>query len=603
MKLIRSLLPGFLVLLSLSACGNGNGSLGLPLPGFGDSDGIAYDVDIEGDMADGLRDKLEESSQLIALSGDLPPSKAALRRRVNHDLDGLRSVLRAEGYYAARIEANIEEESDPARVTISVEPGSRYEISGYEVLYTREADSLPTDATEFGWNPGMAARGEAVVEIEQALLDRLQRNGFPKASIDDRRAVVNHDTQTMTVTLKVDPGPRAVFGPLDVEGLKKVEEDYVRYVIEWPEGETWDQGELDEVRRKLATTNLFRTVHVDADDAVDAQGRLPVTASVEEAKHRTIAAGVNYSTDEEFGGELSWEHRNLFGRQERLRLSLEGSAIRQEAKADLRKPHFLARDLTFRSNVTARAQETDAYDERTGAAFIGLEKRLAEIWTVGIGVSGDYSLIEDDAEKSTYAIIGLPLHGGRDSTDDLLNPTEGTRVTLSATPYFATIESDVNFTVFETEASAYIGLGKEDRVVPAVRARVGSIVGADTVDIPITKRFFAGGGGSVRGYEYQKAGPLDAEGHPVGGRSVLETGLELRWRVTDSVGVVPFVDGGNVYDESTPDFGEDLFWAAGLGFRYYTIAGPIRLDVAFPLNGREGIDDDFQIYVSLGQAF
>ncbi|MEN8197446.1 MAG: BamA/TamA family outer membrane protein, partial [Pseudomonadota bacterium] len=255
------------------------------------------------------------------------------------------------------------------------------------------------------------------------------------------------------------------------------------------------------------------------------------------------------------------------------------------------------------ANVTGRAQQTDAYDERTGAGFAGLEKRLAKILKFGVGLSAEYSLIEDDGVKSTFAIFGIPIHGGRDSTNDLLDPTEGTRLKLSVTPYLATIEQDINFTVFEVGASAYVGLGKEDRVVPAIRVRAGSISGLDTLDIPITKRFFAGGGGSIRGYEFQKAGPLDAEGDPIGGRSLLEAGFELRWRVTDSIGIVPFAEGGNVYDEQTPDFGEDLFWAAGLGFRYFTVAGPLRFDVAFPLNRRDGIDDEFQIYVSLGQAF
>lgn len=590
----------------LAGCGGGNGDgLLLPLPGLG-GNGVAYDISIEGEIDPGLRDKLEAGSQLIALRKQAPASRAALRRRVAGDVEGLGSVLRAEGYYGGVVAPKTDLDSDPVRIVLNISPGVRYGVTKYDIVFAggQAGDEPPVlDPRDFGFVGGMPARGEDIVAIEQAVLDHLHRNGRPKAVIADRKAVVDHDAAAMTVTLQVDPGPRAVFGPLDLEGLKKVEEIYVRYALQWPEGEQWDERELDAVRRKLANTNLFRTVHVDPADEVDGQGRLPVKAAVEEAKHRTLAAGINYSTDEEFGGELSWEHRNLFGRQERLRLSAEGSAIRQQVTADFRKPHFLSRDLTFLANVTARAQETDAYDERTGAGFAGLEKRLAEVWTLGAGLSAEYSLIEDDGVKSTYAIVGIPIHGGRDSTDDLLDPTEGTRVKLSATPYFATIERDINFTVFEAEASAYIGLGKEDQVVPAFRVRTGSITGTDTLDIPITKRFFAGGGGSVRGYEFQKAGPLDADGHPTGGRSVLETGFELRWRVTDSIGVVPFVEGGNVYDEQTPDFGEDLFWAAGLGFRYFTIAGPIRLDVAFPLNRRDGIDDEFQIYVSLGQAF
>lgn len=588
--------------LFLTGCGADSGGLDLPIPGFG-GDGMRYEVLLEGDIERDLRKKLEDSSQLVALIKEPPQSNAALRRRVNSDVDGLRAVLRAEGYYGGNIVARTDDEADPIKITVVVTPGPRYEIGEYRFDYIGEVGELAMDATAFGWKPGLPARGESIVAIEQSLLDHLRQTGRPKAAIADRKVVVDHDSATMRVTLLVDPGPAAVFGPLAIDGLEKVDEDYVRYVLEWPEGQRWDERELDKARRKLANTNLFRTIHLRRAANIDADGQMGVTASVEEAKHRTLAVGINYSTDEEFGGELSWEHRNLFGRQERLRLSAEGSGVRQQATADFRKPHFLSRNLTFVANVTGRAQQTDAYDERTGAGFAGLEKKLAEIWTLGIGVSGEYSLIDDDGVESTYAIVGIPIHGGRDTTDDLLDPTRGTRIRLSATPYFATIEQDVNFAVLEAEASAYVGLGKDDRVVPAVRVRAGTITGANTLDIPITKRFFAGGGGSVRGYEYQKAGPLDVDGHPVGGISVLETGLELRWRVTDSFGIVPFVEGGNVYDQQTPDFGQDLFWAAGLGLRYFTIAGPIRLDVATPLNGRDGIDDEYQIYVSLGQAF
>ncbi len=487
-----------------------------------------------------------------------------------------------------------------------VTPGTRYRLIAYDILYaedSEDADSLPSEPSAFGYTSGMPARGADVVAIEKGLLDRLHRSGRPLAGTSDRRAVVDHDSQTMTVTLRIAPGPSTVFGPLQLEGLADVEEDYIRSILRWPEGRAWDERELDSVRQILAGTNLFRTIQVQSAETVGEDGRLSVTARVEESKHRTLAAGINYSTDEKFGGELSWEHRNLFGREEFLRLAAEGTGVRQQVSTDLRKPHVLSRDLTFLANVTGRAQQTDAFDEHTGAGLAGLEKHFAEIWTLGVSVSAEYSVIEEDGLRSNFAIVGMPLRATRDSTDDRLDPTGGTRLEFSVTPYAATVEQDVNFAVFETAASAYMGLGEADRVVPAIRLRVGSIAGADTAEIPITKRLFAGGGGSVRGYEFQKAGPLDPDGDPTGGRSAIETGFELRWRLTDRIGVVPFAEGGNVYDEPAPDLSEDLFWAAGLGFRYFTVAGPVRLDVAFPLNGREGIDDDFQIYISLGQAF
>ena len=340
--------------LWLAGCGgeNGNGLLS-PLPGLG-GDGDAYDISIEGEIEPELRDKLEAASQLIALRQQAPASRAALRRRVAGDVDGLGSVLRAEGYYGGGIVAETDPETDPVGILLKITPGVRYGITKYDIVLVGShagAEPLTPDAREFGVVDGMPARGEDIVAIEQALLDHFHRNGRPKAVIAERKAVVDHDVAAMTVTLRVDPGPRAVFGPLALNGLQKVEEEYVRYVLQWPEGEQWDERELDSARRKLANTNLFRTIRVDPAETVDDQGRLPVAAVVEESKHRTLAAGINYSTDEEFGVELSWEHRNFFGRQERLRLSVEGSAVRQQATADFRKPHFLSRDLTFVANA------------------------------------------------------------------------------------------------------------------------------------------------------------------------------------------------------------------------------------------------------------
>jgi len=601
--IIRLLSVAALSMLAGCSGGDGGGSA-LPLPGLGAS--AAYDVSIEGDMPSELRDKLEKASQLIALRTEAPSSRAALRRRVADDVNRLGAVLRAEGYYGGALDAKTDVDSDPPAIVLRVKPGVQYKVMEYDILYGGNypgMDALPRDGRKFEYSEGMPARGEAVVAIEEALIDDLHRNGRPKARILDRKAVVNHDTHAMTVTLRVDPGPPAVFGSLDVKGLKQVDKDYVRFIIDSPKGKQWDEDELDDVRTRLAETNLFRAVHIDPADEVSADGQLPVSVTLEEAKPRTIAAGINYSTDEGPGGEVSWEHRNLLGRQELLRLFVLGSAVRQQATAEFRKPNFYLRDLDLLTNVTALAQQTDAFDERTGSAFVGLEKRFGEVWRVRAGISSEYSIIRQDGEESNYAILGLPMRVSRDGTDDLLNPTEGTRFRLSATPYFATIAQDVSFSVFEAEASAYYALDEQKRVVPAIRLRTGTIVGADLFSIPITKRFFAGGGGSVRGYGYQLVGPLDIDGDPTGGLSVLETGLEMRWRVTDNIGIVPFVDGGNVYETRSPDFSENLFWAAGVGFRYYTVAGPVRLDVAIPLNRREGIDDRYEIYVSLGQAF
>ena len=596
----------FAIAALLSGCGEKNGLQEiLPFPIWPGS-GIGYAVSIDGEVEPELRKMLETNSQLFLLKNEPPTSRAALRRRVSADVDTLRSVLRAEGYYGGTVEAKIDEEAEPPVVRLTVSPGRQYRLQSFDIIYTGDRvdqQILPTDAAAFGFSPGMPARGADVVAISDELLGNLAQSGRPQPRVIDRRATVDHDTSAMTVALQVDPGPPARFGPLSIAGLTDVEEEYLRQILDWPEGAIYDKRELERARRTLAATNLFLSIHIEPAETITDEGAVPVSITLTESKHRTIGAGVKYSTDEGFGGNLSWEHRNLAGRQERLRLSAEASQIRQEGSIDFVKPHFLQRAVVLRLNGTGLVQTTDAYDEKTASGLAGLEKGFRQVWTAGIGVSGEYSEVDEDGVRSIFNLIGIPLNVARYDADDILDPRKGTRLRLSATPYYETRENGVNFTVFEASGSAYFGWGKERRVVPALRGRIGSITGADTLNIPITKRFFSGGGGSVRGYGFQLAGPLDADGDPIGGRSVLETGFELRWQATDKIGFVPFVEGGNVYDDTAPDFGEDLFWAAGLGFRYFTIAGPIRLDVAFPLNKREGIDDDYQIYVSIGQAF
>jgi len=174
---------------------------------------------------------------------------------------------------------------------------------------------------------------------------------------------------------------------------------------------------------------------------------------------------------------------------------------------------------------------------------------------------------------------------------------------VSLTPYQVFGDDSFPFVKASIGSSAYYAIDPDARFVLAGRGRFGTLLGADTQQVPAGKRFYAGGGGSIRGYEFQSVGPLDNENDPLGGRSLLEVSAELRIRVTETIGVVPFIDGGTAFDSALPDFGETLRWAGGLGLRYFTAIGPVRLDVAVPINKRENVDDDFQFYVSLGQAF
>lgn len=570
--------------------------------------GIAYDAEIVGVEDSDLRSLLEQTSQLISLKDKPPTTIAGLRRRTEADIERFQTALRSEGYYAGSVDYRVDQDVSPVRVTVEVSPGPRYRLTTYTIDYRPPAatdERLPSTPSALGIKIGMPARAPDVVAAEGRLIELLGERGHPLAKVIDRRTVVDNSKHTMEVTLQVDPGPLARFGPVAIEGLTGVKESYVRRLTELPAGKPYDQRDIAIMRSRLINTNLFEAVRIDRAANVDDQGRLPITVQLTESKHRSVGAGIGYSTDEGIGGSVSWEHRNLNGRNELLRFSIMASQINQEFSADFQVPNFRRLDQTLIFNAAGTRQTTDAFDELSIAFFGGLERRFGRFWTVQAGPSLEYSLIDDNIEKQSFYLAGLPISAARDSTGNLLNPTRGTRLNLGLTPYtgFGTKEGSVNFLVSEVAGSAYWRPFGVDWLVLAGRSRVGSIVGEPTELIPANKRFYAGGGGSIRGYKFQSVGPLDADDDPLGGRSVFEISLETRFLVTESIGIVPFIDGGTVFEESYPDFSETLRWGAGIGLRYYTAIGPLRADIAFPLNPGDDDEDAFQFYISLGQAF
>lgn len=565
---------------------------------------IPYEVEITGIVNEDLRQLLRESSQLIELQERPPKSLAGLRRRVEADLDRFETALRSEGYYAGAAAAEIDRTRDPIAVAIQVKPGEQYVLKDYTVRYQGPAaeSAVRPSLEELDLMLGQPARAPEIVAAQKDLLKTLGRNGYPLASVVDREAVVNHDTKTMTVALTVEPGPFATFGAPSIQGLTDVETDYVERLVTWEPGRTFDEKELVKTREQLAATGLFAAVQVTPGEEVGPDGRLPVTITVNEAPHRSIGFGASYSTSEGFAGDVFWEHRNLFGDGERLRLELLAAQIEQSFTARYTKPTFLNRDQELIIETEFANRDTDAFEEQSATGLVALRRPFGDHWTGTAGISAEYSIITDDEGEETFQLLGLPVTAIYDTSNSLLDPTEGVRLTAAVTPFTGVGDDALFFTKGSVAAATYYAIDEDARYVLAGRARVGSIVGEDTDDIPANKRFYAGGGGSIRGYEFQKVGPLDDEGDPLGGRSVLELNAEVRVRVTDTIGIVPFVDGGTAFDDPVPTFDETVRWAGGLGLRYFSPVGPVRLDVAFPLNPRP-IDDTFQFYISLGQAF
>lgn len=556
-----------------------------------------------------LAARLEAASSLKALVQEPPATHLGLRRRLDADRDALGRVLRAEGFFGARVEGTIAPDT-PARVTLTVTPGGRYTVTGTRVVYTSAntaaptlPTSLPTSLDDAGLAAGAPARADAILRAQSRLIKDLRAAGRPFAEVRDRQVAVNHARRAMGVQLLVDAGPPAVFGVTRFEGLARMNQDYLADLIPWTEGAVFDHALLDRYRATLLSTRLFQSVTVQPAEAPDTTGRLAVLVTVTEAPPRSIGAGLRYSTDDGPGARLSWEHRTLFGQAEKLRANLDVSLYEQSAELLFEKPRFLHPDQSLRLSSAATLVDRAAYEGVSAEAAAALDRRLTDHWRASAGTTLELAELDDGAETRQSLLVGLPLGATRDTTDNLLDPTEGTRLGLTLTPYSGQVDDQtLAFGVANAVGSAYWAPLASDRLVLAGRARLASLFGAATDDVPATQRLYAGGGGSVRGYGHQMVGPLDDGDDPTGGRSAVEVGLEARIKVTETIGVVPFVEAGAVSDAVWPDFEAPVQVAAGLGGRYYTDFGPLRVDIGVPLNRRDA-DDFVQVYISLGQAF
>lgn len=574
-----------------------------------DPSGLRYTVRFTGlDDAPALAGLVRDSSALVAKLADPPPSLAALKRRADGDVERFVTAARSLGYYDAVFRTEIRPgatAADGQEVQVITDPGTVYTIAVVEV---RSADDAsPTVGTELprdriGLAVGQPAHAADIVAAESAVLRLLHERGHPLAAAGPRDVVIDRDARTMRVTFRMDPGPAARFGPVLVSGAETVDPTFVLRRLPWNFGEPADIRKIEKGRRALAATGVFDSAGIRFAEKVDAEGLLPVEVTLTERAPRSVGAGVSASTSEGLGANAFWTHRNLFGGAERLDVTGRVSQVENSLTSELRLPDVIYndQDLIFGSGLVQEA--TDSYDSEKFSVGARFERRISEILTIDYGISLERSRIEEDSVENRYTLVGLPVGAAIDTSDDLLNPTRGGRTRIRAVPYLETLGSTLGFYSLTARHSQYLALDEDRDLILAGRTAIGSTVGGSTTNIPADKRFYSGGSGSVRGYGLQKVGPLDAGGEPEGGRSLFEVGVELRWRVYGDFGIVPFIDGGQVYDDETPDFSQELLWAAGLGFRYFTPIGPVRADIAFPLNPRDS-DDRFQVYFSLGQAF
>jgi translocation and assembly module TamA len=625
---VLALLALLVLLAALPAWGEGeaDGTQPTDPPGSPtDPPSLPYSVEITAGDEPGIAETARAVAQTVTLRERAPTDTFGLVGRVRADLPRLQEALRAEGYWGGQVSATIaglpiDDPALPARlqaatapvpVLITLVPGPRYGIGRVAITaepaeYTRVVREAALAA---GFTEGDPARAEAVLAAETAMRDALRNTGHPLAAVAGREITIDHDRRAMDIAWRFAPGPRARFAAPDVRGQQRTDTGLLRRTTARQiEGEDYSPAAVERARRALVSLGVFDSVRVEAGTEVGPDGTLPIAFVVSERPLRAVGGSVAYETNFGLAVSVFWEHRNLFGGAERLRLEAEASRISDgsfgnatyRTFATLTLPELFERDYQMVARVGAVRESLEAYDRDAFVSSAIVQRRLTERLTVQAGPSfetgriGRYEVLED------YTLIGFLTGVRYDTTTSLLNPTSGYRINVNATPYYSLLDGTSYVRLLAT-GSTYLDVTGDQRGVLALRTSVGSALGASFDQITLDQRFYAGGGGSVRGYTYQSIGPRDAGNRPLGGASLLELSAEWRQRISGPWGAVAFVDAGSVSEEMTPGSGT-LRVGAGVGVRYLTAIGPIRVDVGVPLNPQEG-DPSYGLYVGIGQAF
>lgn len=570
---------------------------------------------------------LRDGSTLAAeAEGRPPPSTAAFLARARGDYANLVAGLRNLGHYgptiaieaAGRRVETIPPDATlphPVAVTIRVDPGPRF-VFGRIAIADRppfDADLLddPRIATpeRAGLREGETARADAVLAAERALVEGWKRLGHPKAKARERRLVAHHDRAVLDVEIGADPGPEATFGAVRVTGAEMMDPTFVAARAGIPTGERWDPMKVKRAEKRLRDLDVFASSRLVEDEAVAPDGSLGLEAAVAERPRHVFGFGASYSTLDGAGLEGWWQHRNLFGHGDRLRVEGRVSGLDTVDPRDLTwkggvsflRPGVFTPMTDLTMALEGGREVLDPYTQEKIGGRIGLAHAFFDDLVGRAAVNLEADKVDDGWGRRSLTLVSLPMDLAWDQTDDRLNPTAGWRVKGAAEP-FHEFRLGASGAILRLDASAYWPLDADRRFVLAGRAAVASIVGAEADRMPADRLFFAGGGNSVRGFGYRTLGPTNPAGRVVGGLSLVEASVELRLKVTDTIGVVPFVDMGAAGANSAPDFSESPRFGGGVGLRYYTGLGAVRFDVATPF-GRKPGDPKFGLYIGLGESF
>ena len=573
---------------------------------------IRYEVTVTGLAVAGVAESFEAASTLRA-SGGRAESAGQIAARADEDIKLADKLLRAAGYFDARTDVAttpVTGEANRLRIAITATPGSRYMLK--TVTVTGPGTVPPGLArAALALAPGMPIAATEIESAEANVKLRLPEQGYPFVSLGPRDIVLDDAGNGGDYTLPVTPGPRSRFGGIQLTGAPVLPSGHVGVIARFRPGDLYDNRKVDDLRRALVATSLYSSVSIEPlAGAAAADGTVPVDLLVTGGRgpQRTLSGSAGYATGEGFKAQASFIDRDRFPPEGALGFDAIAGNQLQSLGTTFRRSNVGQRDRSLQIGASVANQDFAAYNAKTVTLAASVSRVSTPIWqkrwtwSAGVELDGsrehDFDLARSTSQARLYAIAAAPLQLGFDTSDNLLDPTRGFRVTVRNSAEISYQRTAFGYDRSQIEVSGYYPIGHA--IVLAARVRTAETFGAATATIAPTRRVYAGGGGSVRGFGYQQLGPKDAANAPIGGRSSVEFAGEVRYRF-GNFGIVPFLDGGQVYDASLPKL-TGLRYGAGIGARYYTNFGPLRLDVATPIARRRG-EAPVAVYISIGQAF
>ncbi len=578
---------------------------------------------------------LKATSDLQSLRGTAPVSPFGLIARARSDVDRLKTALESYGYYQGGVAIRINglmvtnpglgdaltalPASTDARVQISFTLGPLYHVGRVDI----DGEVPEAIRNSLGLKSGQPAVAAVVLEGGARMLTALQEQGYAFAAVDPPVAYESADAPVLDLRFHVVMGSKVNIGELRIEGLKRVRESLLRERLLLHTGQPYSSSAIERARRDLLALGVFSQVSLSIGSAVDDSGGVPITFKVRERLRHTFSAGAAFSSDLGGSGTVKWSDRNVFGGAQQFSISasvlnLGGSdttGVGYDGTATYLMPDFLHRDQTLQFAVSALKQSLQAYDQTARTTSVTLTRKISSIWTVSVGGSTTDEQVIQNAATRFYTLFALPLTVAYDSTNlgsPLEDPRHGIRASVNLTPTLALGHPDAKFLISRVNVATYFDFNRllptdPGRTVLALRGLAGIAEGAGELSLPPDQRFYGGGSGTIRGYQYQSVGPrfqpgTPAAGLPIGGTAITAGSLELRQRFGTNWGAAFFVDAGQVSGslEAVPD---QFSIGVGAGMRYYTPIGPIRFDIAVPTKRQDSAQDKFEFYIGLGQSF